>query len=629
SGYPGQDSETLRNLQRNPELPEGEHRFNWSATTGYNQLLDVYLPITLMGLSAAAENMAVKKLAARGHPDDAAKQIAKNAFRLFNLGVELELTAAEVANVDDMIQWLDDNTVVGAINHTTQTVKVWDIHTPYILDASHFPASHQSRSSAIVSQDFEIEATDFGGVKFARVADYLRQRFEPFDDCGDSFDVSSDSNASRLLAISDEPNIVTWYADERSGGPYPDGTPLESNQEWFNDRIRTSLVQRVRVVDTQRPILLPPAGFARYDEDGIDLAAAGFPIGKPRVVDLADPSPGVFHDAPDFLAGPPEGEDGVRYTINWGAYDASGNTTPQLPQYAQTITLKRPGTNTPPDAVDAAASAITARAIDIQLRGIDTDVIGGTVDPLEFKIESQPAHGTFEAPLYPYFIEDFRLTPVGEREEGDELTRTSPLKHLADRFRLALNKPTSPADGSEIRGTVLNQEICVNPSPESQAAFNGVIPLNFVYQPKYVYVDDQGYFFIQDHFFRCDAGYTEFNFYYGSGELTAIPRISRWSPEGELVEMMPLVPELTPGYNTVDCIDRALNGPGFYGFPSGSMYTDSTGRFWITFRTNNFTIPGDQIYTHCSVPPTLDDFTFHGSSATGGVTNPGVIQTVG
>jgi hypothetical protein len=629
SGYPGQGDETVRNLQINPELPEGEHEFRWSATTGYNQLLDVYLPIALMGLSAAAENMLVKKFIARGHPDEAAKQIAKNAFRLYNLGIELELTAAEVANVDDMIQWLDDNTTVGAINRTTQTVRVWDIHTPYILDVSQFPASHHSRPSAIESQDFTFEATDFGGVKFSKVADFLRQGFDPFDDCGDSFAVSTDANASTLLAISDEPNIVTWYADEKDGGPYPPETQLAGNQQWTDGRIRTSLEQRVRIVDTQSPHLLPPAGFARYDEDGIDLAAEGFPIGRPRVVDLADPSARAFNDAPDFLAGPPEGEDGVRYTINWGAYDASGNTTPTLPQYVQKITLKRPGTNTQPSAVGGAENAITAKAIDIQLRGIDTDDIGGTVDPLEFKIDSLPANGTFEAPLYPYFIEDFRLTPVGEREEGDNLTRVSPLKHLADRFRLALNKPTLPADGSEIRGTLLNQEICVNPTAESQAAFNGVIPLNFVYQPKYVYVDDQGYFFIQDHFFRCDVGYTEFNFYYGSGELTSIPRISKWSPDGALVEMMPLVPELTPGYNTVDCIDRTFNGPGYYGFPSGSMYTDSSGTFWITFRTNNITIPGDQIYTHCSVPSTLDDFTFHGSSAVGGVESPGTIQTTG
>lgn len=629
AGYPGQDSETLRNLQRNPELPEGEHRFSWSASTGYNQLLDVYLPIALMGLSAAAENMAVKKLMARGHPEVAAKQIAKNAFRLFNLGVELELTAAEVANVDDMIQWLDDNTTVGAINRTTQTVKVWDIHTPYILDASHFPASHHSRSSAIDSQDLTFEATDFGGVKFSRVAEVLRESFDPFDDCGDSFFVSTDATASTLLTIGDEPNLVTWYADETDGGPYPAETQLADNQQWIDGKIRTSLVQRIHIVDTQSPLLLPPAGFARYDEDGIDLAAEGFPIGRPRVVDLADPSPKVFNDAPDFLAGPPEGEDGVRYTINWGAYDASGNTTAASPLYSQKITLKRPGTNTTPEALDASANAITAKAIDIELRGIDTDLIDGTVDPLEFRIDTLPDNGTFEAPLFPYFIEDFRLTPVGEREEGDELTRTSPLLHLADRFRLALNKPTFPADGSEIRGTVLNQEICVNPSAESQAAFNGVIPVDFVYQPKYVYVDDRGDYYILDHFFRCGVAESTISWYYGSGELSAIPRISKWSPDGELVDMMTLVPGLTPDLPSADCIDRSYNPPHYFGYPNGEMYTDSTGRFWLTFRTNNVTIPGDQIYTHCSVPPTLDAFTFHGTSAVGGIENPGTIQTVG
>ena len=167
------------------------------------------------------------------------------------------------------------------------------------------------------------------------------------------------------------------------------------------------------------PILIPPAGFARYDEDGIDLTSGSFPLGRPRVVDPCRSQP-ARHQRCARLPPPAraDGRDGVRYDIVWDAIDASDNSARANSEspgdFVQTITLKRPGTNTPPTATAASASTQSAEAVDIVLRGVDTDMIDGRVDPLEFKIEAAPDNGEFEAPLYPYFIEDFRLTPVGE-----------------------------------------------------------------------------------------------------------------------------------------------------------------------------------------------------------------------
>ena len=74
------------------------------------------------------------------------------------------------------------------------------------------------------------------------------------------------------------------------------------------------------------------------------------------------------------------------------------------------ITLKAPGTNTAPTAESQTVATQTAAPITITLAGLDTDVIddSGEVDPLAFKLVDRPAHGTFRAPVLPYFIEDFR-----------------------------------------------------------------------------------------------------------------------------------------------------------------------------------------------------------------------------
>ena len=615
-------------LQLRPEFPEGSHTLSWSAETSFNPITDVALPITLAGFFAASEGYIARKLAQVGKGKGAALRRTKHILDLVDFASELGLVAGDVSDSGSAMQWYRDTSVVGAVNRASQTFVVWDIHTPYFIDSSNLPITPFSRGNTIEEQVIEVEAMDFGGVKFDRVFEQLRAGFEPADDCGRQFNVGTDRKRSTLLSIG-APNVVEWYADEIEGGPYLDVQPVASNQTLANGQIRSVMTQRISVVDSQAPLLIPPAGFARYDEDGIDLTVGDFPIGRPRVVDLADPSPTVTNDAPNFLPGPSDGEDGVRYDITWDATDDSSNSASSVDDPAnrvQTITLKRPGTNTAPEAVPPLpVQAVTARRVDIQLLGVDTDMIGGRVDPLDFRIEGAPTSGQFEAPDYPYFIDDFRLTPVGEVEEGDNLTRVSPLLHLADRFRLALPRRPFPYDGSDIRGTLLNQEICTNPTPESQAAFGGVIPTNFVYRPSYVYVDDDDNFFIRDNFFLCgiDLGTApNLSGLDSSGELLVIPRISKWNQDGDLLDEKVLVPLPVAGFDTVDCIDRSGAGgnAGYSGLPGGDFTVDHTGRTWMGFSTNNIVIGFGYIFTHCSIAPDLGDFTFHGTSTADGVT---------
>ncbi|MEM7432236.1 MAG: FG-GAP-like repeat-containing protein [Pseudomonadota bacterium] len=601
---PGLTAFEIRDLQQFPRFPEGRHELRWSAQAHYHPIIDGALPAGLLLLTTASENYIKKKILARGGTQASANRVAKNTKRLVTLAEQLGLLSL---NFGDANKWYKDTLIDAGRNSIDQELIVWDTNTPFILDSGDLPINTFSRNDAIEVQDIEIEATDFGGVRFRRAKDDLQSRFAAVDLCGKDLSVTTFTPDSELLTIGTQPNIVQWNASEIVGGPYKGDTPLSSNQQFVGDNILTTLQQRITVVDTQAPILLPPSGFSRYDEDGIDVAAEEYPFGRPRVVDLADASPNVSYviesDDPSFdqtfLPGPPPGVDGVRYRVRWDAEDASGNVSSSgsAPgELEQLITLKRPGTNTPPTAGSGiTAATITSDPVEITLTGVDSDLIDGIVDPLRFEIDQLPADGQFEAPLYPYFIEDFRLTPVGEREEGDNTTRVSPLGFLAEGFANTL-----PED----HGTYLATEIC-NASPGSQSftEFGGVIPIDMVYEPTFVHVDDDGFYYFRDKYYVC--GEILITTHQDQrADLSPIPRISRWSEDGELVAWAPL-------YATSDPNDLETPIAEFI-WPLGFMEIDNGGRLWVPLRATT-TTPGAYSITWYSYDNELTEFQFHNS----------------
>lgn len=590
-----------------PEFPEGRHVLEWRADTYINPLIDIGLPVALSTASSYAEHRFAQKLytkntakylsdplllGAQRFSDvsmparKAAKDKAKYLFETLNLAKDLglELGKDPIINAADAEQWYKNTSLISAQNTGTQILTVWDIHVPYIIDAESY---------IITEQTAELQATDFGGVRFGRVAETLRSMFEPVDVCGKTFVVTAITPSSELLKISDEPQVVTWEIKEVGGGPYrSDIDYLAENQRLVGEEIITRLEQHILVADTQAPILVPPDGFARYSATDIDLTAEEFPLGRPLVVDLADPSPMVTNTAPETLAV------GQRHIITWQATDASGNVTTPSPedpeQYTQVVTIKAPGTNTAPDAENKSASTLTSKPVEVVLTGIDTDLIDGKVDPLAFKIEEYPANGEFEAPLYPFFIEDFRLSPVGEREENDNLTRTSPLGHLADSFRL---------EDADNHGTFLTQNICnASPGSANQIAFNNTIPIDFVYQPLYIYVDDAGIYYIRDKFWVC--GETAKDNVDLRPTLSPIPRISKWSEDGTLIEMTPLYPTDSPLYDETNLIANR--------YPSSDFSVDHNGRIWIQFY-DIITFFAQSLSTY-SYDSSLGDMQYHGSA---------------
>jgi hypothetical protein len=435
----------IRDDQTRPQevlIPAGGQTYFWSARSQVSLLWDAIVPSALLGFNIG------KYGAIWANPTaSAASQTSRlstaNAV-LVNAAVEAGLITASQSGLFDTL---------GTVSHDrSQRIVVYDVLPPTIT---------ASRSG------FDFEATDFGGVVLSRVADELAASITAFDECDRQALVTND--APVLFPVGD--TVLRWTV--RDLGPTPTAD--------FNSR---SLTQVIRVRDTQGPIVVPPPSRVievPAVESGI--SAAGISLGSPRVVDLADPQPRVTSDGPAFY---PKDS---RTPITWTATDASGNASTA----AQLITVKTQGENTAPVVSDMAVSTLTSQPVDIILTGTDSDLIGGRFDPLNFRITQRPANGEFEAPLFPFFIEDYRTNPAGPYGEG---------------FRL------SPS-----RNNWMFNNVCRNnPLPLDER-----VALDWVYQPRFLHVTDDGTYFIIDRNWICTT----------SSTAETRQRISKWGSDGE------------------------------------------------------------------------------------------------
>ena len=218
----------------------------------------------------------------------------------------------------------------------------------------------------------------------------------------------------------------------------------------------------------------------------------------------------VDEDAPDVLSAPPV-DGGHRFRIKWQASDETGNVTAapsnNPDQYTQTVTLKWPGSNTEPVAPDPArvppgpVSTVSGEPVSILLTGLDTDLLpvfdsdplDERVDPLVFNIVDQPANGEFVAPLYPYFIEDFRAKPVETPRNMDPNTLACP---AGDDLRDGryLDSQLGLLDVQDHGGYI---DRCYCDGARVQP------PRDFIYQPDYIHIDDAGRYFVTDNPYFC------------------------------------------------------------------------------------------------------------------------------
>jgi hypothetical protein len=490
-------------------LREGRHEFTWKAETQLAPVLDVAVPLTIYALFVYSElkagsafskffaDRAVLKeiidnpLNAR-YVDDAVaasirsgitknllKRFAPDAFDAAAYGIDLGENAAALASLP-----VPDFSITSARNTFVQNVVVLDHHTPTI---------------STVQPTLTLEATDLGHVSC--VLRRLARLTRVFRPCGRELRISSDApNVLPLGTTSINWTVTDLQPDEDEAVYYSPGVSSTA-----------TVTQTVVVKDTQPPIIVAPAGKVIESRDA-EIDPADLDLGWPLVIDLADPAPVVSNDVPRTFP------NDSRIAVDWTATDSSGNAATQV----QWVTGKSSGSNTLPTVAGMTVDAVTAELVEIRLDGIDHDVLPTSrgvdlADPLTFEIVDYPDNGQFEAPLRPFFIEDFRLTPIGETDVKN--MRTSPLGGFAAEFA-ALPDPADPRPANEQRAELLREHYC----DQGQA-----VPLDFVFQPTYVHVRDDGTYYVRDKFWDCAyrdrTGYAQF-----PGE-----RISKWSKDRELL----------------------------------------------------------------------------------------------
>ncbi|MCB1670704.1 MAG: hypothetical protein KDI29_06265 [Pseudomonadales bacterium] len=421
-------------------FPAGNHYFQWQAETQISPLFDIVMPVVIYGITNVKYGKSVTSLG-----DDSAAQAARQATfqeqineTLANIAIEAGLT---------LIDYSTDTGVVSVINARPEHIQrfsVFDVRDPLI---------------ATTAPVLILEATDFGGTSYQRVKDQLFDTISASDPCGRDYSLSSDAPVLFPLGTS----TLTWTV--RDLGPNP---AYQSNS--------ATLQQTIVVEDSQAPIMVPPAGRV-IESPGAGLNREEIDLGVPLVVDLADSKPLVSNDSPVYFPV------NSRTEVIWRAVDFSGNMTDR----SQLITVKQPGTNTAPVATPATVNTLTARPVDIVLTGNDADIVDDRTDPLSFRIVQQPEHGQFIAPLYPFFIEDYRTRPEGPFGEG---------------FLTA-----SP------RSKWVFQNYC---SPDR-------IRWDAVFEPIYLHVTDDGTQYIFDHYWTCNVSSSV-------GQVN--PRVSKWDRDG-------------------------------------------------------------------------------------------------
>ncbi len=403
-------------LGNDVSIPMGNQSLRWRGETLITPILD-YPPWYIV--FAKPVEVASRKLAALAKTPPARRAVLRVMIELLiSLGLEGAQAGIDWAGLDGQPTLAGGRPIR---NEQFQTVRIFDTVAP----------------TATLNQNvFRIEATQVGGELLRDHIGRLRDSLVVSDNCERIPFVSY--AAPSFLPVG-ETTDVTWTI--RDAGPIDINGGANVVQR----------LQQVIVEDTMPPIILPPPG--RVLESGVAVNAM---LGRAAVFDLADVRPVIVNDAPATFAAD------SRTRVTWSATDASGNSSSR----SQWVTVKTPGTNTLPEAFSASVNARSFEPIEIELGGEDQDLLDGRYDQLSFSISQPPSNGFFVAPLFPYFIEDYRV------ENAFGLTK---------------------ADLSQF----LDQQCGADPG-------NYVPPRDFVTDPRYIAVTDNGTAYVSDNYFICN-----------------------------------------------------------------------------------------------------------------------------
>lgn len=282
--------------------------------------------------------------------------------------------------------------VIGDVyNQDFQQVWVYD-RIPPVLTASTDVSALPANVRSVLSYDpqrkvYYMEAIQPGGISESRAVDFLSRLIKTHDHCNRPVQLTSNGGGSDFWATGQHISLV-WTATD----PGPRDASGAGNS--------VQLVQKVEVRDTYPPVLLAPPSLVREVPAGDANATVKVNLGAPRVFDLADLTPQVSNDATGDTFGLGLSQ------VTWTASDGA-NTSKAV----QLINVKVQGTNTPPVADAQTVDTRSFQDTGIVLSGSDADYHPSVsrYDPLTFSIVSKPQHGTFVAPLLPFFIDDYRL----------------------------------------------------------------------------------------------------------------------------------------------------------------------------------------------------------------------------
>jgi hypothetical protein len=497
-------------------IPVGAHQLEWRADNVWYPVWDWYMPTALSLVMVAVEFKFAKyidelKKSAKGSEELISiktdrkylkklldkvdkkafiyEKIGKLLIKASNKGLDFGINKAGDLDAIKLID-LFFTERLSVSRARLQNVDIYDIYPPTI-----------STSMPIIP----LEATDIGGTRLSRYIQEFNTSITASDRCGRPVVVTN--NAEEVLPLGD--TIVTWTV--RDAGPALPGIDHDDDGAIdTNDYFSRTLTQILRVEDTQDPILVPPPGLVFESTTDLNLSQEN--LGQPLVVDLADLNPDVSKSAPDPF---PIAAPNTRTVVTWSATDHA--TTPHTTTGEQLITVKLPNTNMAPTAqANITAETITSRPVNIVLTGVDPDLLpyshdptGPTVpDPLQFRIESPPQNGEFEAQLLPFFIDDYRTDETGGLISY--INSQPDAEQLMAKYVLAVTTNNV--------GNFINNEFC---------ALDLEAPVDFVNKPLYVHVTEEGEQYFFDHYFECNPDIDT--------EWAENQRLSRWDSAGNFV----------------------------------------------------------------------------------------------
>ena len=479
------------------EIPVGNHHFQWEAKTLITDF--DYVPFFIASSAyrayKASQAQVTKRFAIDGSKAALKKsieQMLKEGNRFFAKQVAKTIaknvaTTGLLAGANAIYKvspYYTPGNFTGASTTASQKLTIIDAHPPVINGV----------------QNVILEATDPGGMQAARKLNELRAQISVTDDCDPDPTLTSITPRFWPLLVDDNGNPlpsaqIAWRASDNGAASAQGGVNT------------TEVVQQITIVDSEPPLLLAPPPVMMFTQPG----GVEVPLGTPQLFDVVDLRPTVNFDAPGTTPGVkwPIFNAGV-HQVSWTATDQSNNTSDPV---LQRVNIKAPGTNHTPVAFAQTGGntiqAIADEPIKITVRGEDQDVDGsGMRDPIWFTLDRQPDHGFFIAPLYPYFVDDYRIT-----------ARYSPQIAAAEGEEFALTLAQDPNAMLDYIKELCTENINRTDLPKDFVSFLGG-------DQKYMAVDDEGYTYIYDFAYRkC---------HHGGGTLApnGSERISVWDRNG-------------------------------------------------------------------------------------------------